>query len=50
MKTIKALALLSSGLDSTLAVKLILENGIDVEAINRARVPSAAEVDTLRLP
>ncbi len=30
----KALGLLSGGLDSTLAVKLILENGIDVEAIN----------------
>ncbi len=34
MKKIKALALLSGGLDSTLAVKLILERGIDVEAIN----------------
>ena len=30
----KALGLLSGGLDSTLAVKLILEHGIDVEAIN----------------
>ena len=30
----KALGLLSGGLDSTLAVKLILERGIDVEAIN----------------
>src|SRR5208337_689441 len=30
----KALALLSGGLDSTLAVKLLLEQGIDVEAIN----------------
>lgn len=30
----KALALLSGGLDSTLAVKLILEHGIDVEAVN----------------
>ncbi|MDI6825619.1 MAG: hypothetical protein QMD36_00255 [Candidatus Aenigmarchaeota archaeon] len=30
----KALALLSGGLDSTLAVKLILDQGIDVEAIN----------------
>ncbi|HEX9862786.1 MAG TPA: hypothetical protein VGB11_05830 [Candidatus Bathyarchaeia archaeon] len=34
MKKLKALALLSGGLDSTLAVKLILESGIDVEAIN----------------
>jgi tRNA U34 2-thiouridine synthase MnmA/TrmU len=31
---IKALALLSGGLDSTLAVKLILEQGIEVEALN----------------
>ncbi len=30
----KALGLLSGGLDSTLAVKLILESGIEVEAIN----------------
>jgi tRNA U34 2-thiouridine synthase MnmA/TrmU len=30
----KALGLLSGGLDSTLAVKLVLERGIDVEAIN----------------
>jgi tRNA-uridine 2-sulfurtransferase len=30
----KALGLLSGGLDSTLAVKLILERGIDVETIN----------------
>ena len=30
----KALGMLSGGLDSTLAVKLILEQGIDVEAIN----------------
>lgn len=30
----KALALLSGGLDSTLAVKLILDRGIDVEALN----------------
>jgi tRNA-specific 2-thiouridylase len=30
----KALGLLSGGLDSTLAVKLIIEQGIDVEAIN----------------
>ena len=34
MKKRKALALLSGGLDSTLAVKLLLEQGIDVEAIN----------------
>jgi tRNA U34 2-thiouridine synthase MnmA/TrmU len=34
MKKTKALALLSGGLDSTLAVKLLLEQGIDVEAIN----------------
>jgi tRNA U34 2-thiouridine synthase MnmA/TrmU len=31
---VKALALLSGGLDSTLAVKLILDQGIDVEALN----------------
>jgi tRNA U34 2-thiouridine synthase MnmA/TrmU len=31
---IKALALLSGGLDSTLAVRVILEQGIEVEAIN----------------
>jgi tRNA-specific 2-thiouridylase len=31
---IKALALLSGGLDSTLAVKVIMEQGIEVEAIN----------------
>ena len=30
----KALALLSGGLDSTLAVKVMLEQGIDVEALN----------------
>ena len=34
MKRIKALALLSGGLDSTLAVKLILDQGIEVEALN----------------
>ncbi|MBS7633793.1 hypothetical protein KEJ15_09335 [Candidatus Bathyarchaeota archaeon] len=34
MKRIKALALLSGGLDSALAVKLILDQGIDVEAVN----------------
>jgi tRNA U34 2-thiouridine synthase MnmA/TrmU len=34
MKNIKALALLSGGLDSTLAVKLLLKQGIDVIAIN----------------
>jgi len=34
VKTIKALALLSGGLDSTLAVKLILDQGIEVEALN----------------
>ena len=34
MKIMKALALLSGGLDSTLAVKLILDQGIDVVAIN----------------
>ena len=33
-KTIKAVGLLSGGLDSTLAAKLILEQGIDVHAIN----------------
>jgi len=31
---VKALALLSGGLDSTLAVKLILDQGIEVEALN----------------
>lgn len=34
MKEPKALALLSGGLDSTLAVKLIMEQGIEVEAVN----------------
>ncbi len=34
IKKPKALALLSGGLDSTLAVKLILKQGINVEAIN----------------
>jgi tRNA U34 2-thiouridine synthase MnmA/TrmU len=34
MKRWKALALLSGGLDSTLAVKLLLDQGIDVEALN----------------
>lgn len=34
MKKPKALALLSGGLDSTLAVRLLLEQAIDVEAIN----------------
>jgi tRNA-specific 2-thiouridylase len=33
-KKTKALALLSGGLDSTLAVKLMLDQGIDVEAVN----------------
>ncbi len=33
-KDVKALALLSGGLDSTLAVKLMLDQGIDVEAVN----------------
>ena len=33
-KKIKALVLLSGGLDSILAVKLLLEQGIEVEAIN----------------
>jgi hypothetical protein len=33
-KKIKALALLSGGLDSTLAVKLMLGQGVDVEAVN----------------
>jgi len=32
----RALALLSGGLDSTLAVKLILDQGIDVVAMNFA--------------
>ena len=30
----KAIALLSGGLDSTLAVKLVLEQGLEVEAVN----------------
>jgi tRNA-specific 2-thiouridylase len=34
MTKVKALALLSGGLDSTLAIKLILNQGIDVVAIN----------------
>jgi tRNA-uridine 2-sulfurtransferase len=34
MKKRKALALLSGGLDSTLAVKVMLEQGIEVEALN----------------
>jgi len=34
VKKIKALALLSGGLDSTLAVKLIIDQGIAVEALN----------------
>ncbi len=34
MGKIKALALLSGGLDSTLAVKLMLDQGFDVESIN----------------
>jgi tRNA-specific 2-thiouridylase len=34
MKKVKALALLSGGLDSTLAAKLILKQGIDVVAVN----------------
>jgi tRNA-specific 2-thiouridylase len=33
-KRTKAVALLSGGLDSTLAVKLVLDQGIDVEAVN----------------
>lgn len=33
-KKTRALALLSGGLDSTLAVKLMLDQGIDVEAVN----------------
>jgi tRNA-specific 2-thiouridylase len=34
MKKVKALALLSGGLDSTLAVRLLLDQDVDVEAIN----------------
>ena len=30
----KALGLLSGGLDSSLAVKLVLDQGLDVEAVN----------------
>lgn len=33
-RNIKAIALLSGGLDSTLAVRLILEQGIEIEALN----------------
>jgi len=33
-KRTKAVALISGGLDSTLAVKLVLDQGIDVEAVN----------------
>jgi len=34
MQEMKALAMLSGGLDSTLAVRLVMEQGIDVRAIN----------------
>lgn len=34
MRNIKAVALLSGGLDSTLAVKLVLDQGIQVEGVN----------------
>lgn len=34
IRTMKALALLSGGLDSTLAIKVLLEQGLAVEAIN----------------
>jgi tRNA U34 2-thiouridine synthase MnmA/TrmU len=34
MNRMKALGLLSGGLDSTLAVKLVLESGVEVEALN----------------
>lgn len=34
VKMIKAIALLSGGLDSTLSTKLILEQGVEVEAVN----------------
>ena len=34
MKIVKALALLSGGLDSTLALKLVLDLGVKVEAVN----------------
>ncbi len=34
MKKIKALALLSGGLDSVLAIKLIVSQGVEVEAVN----------------
>ena len=37
-KVVKAIALLSGGLDSILAAKLILDQGIDVEAINFSTV------------
>ena len=34
MKKVKALAMFSGGLDSILAIKLILNQGIEVEALN----------------
>jgi tRNA-specific 2-thiouridylase len=34
VKEMKALGLLSGGLDSTLAVKMVLESGVEVEALN----------------
>jgi tRNA U34 2-thiouridine synthase MnmA/TrmU len=34
MKTIKAVGLLSGGLDSTLAVKLMIDQGVDVTVLN----------------
>ena len=36
MRKVKTLALLSGGLDSTLATKLLLDQGLDVEAVNFA--------------
>jgi len=41
---VKALALFSGGLDSTLAVKLILDQGVDVEAINFATPFGACKI------
>jgi len=41
----KALALLSGGLDSSLAIKLLLEQGIDVAAVNIATRFSSGKAD-----
>lgn len=48
-KTIKAIALFSGGLDSILAVRLVLEQGIEVEAVNFTSVfyPSLQTVSSI---